>query len=369
MPSSHREPGLYESYRARAILGVVIALTITSTLSLILRLIAKRIQRLKIAAEDWTIIAAQIAVYGMSACAILETIIGGAGDHAQDVPTKVPQFLKVLIALQVFYATTLALIKTSICLFYNRVFPLHKFRIFSYAVIACIVAWAVGIIFTAFFLCRPFAFNWNPTIPGGKCANQPVTYIVIGVLDLVIDLMILALPLPMIWGLQMRLANKVVLFAIFGVGIVTMVIGALRIHALLAVSFMDITYTSAYPVLWSFSEPAIGISVACAPLMRPLVMRGPLRRLFKQESTYARETYARGKSTTTSSFRRIEEHTYPLNNVTPGVTTITAGKASESFDAGSGSDEESGDTWPITQQVEARSPGITVKTEWQLEHH
>ena len=52
-----------------------------------------------------------------------------------------------------------------------------------------------------------------------------------------------------------------------------MVISALRIYALDATDYNDITYSAAYPLLWSFLEPAIGISVACGPLLRPLVRK------------------------------------------------------------------------------------------------
>jgi hypothetical protein len=90
-------------------------------------------------------------------------------------------------------------------------------------------------------------------------------------------------------------------------------------------------------------------------------MRSPLGRLFKQDST-------RGKSSVTSTFRRLEDrdHAYPLNGVQPGVTTITAGNAAESqsLETGSGSDEESGGNW-----ANAGTKSIQVRTEWQFERH
>lgn len=122
--------------------------------------------------------------------------------------------------MQVFYGTTLGLIKISICLFLARIFSANNnFRVWAYTVIAFIAAWSVMVVLTAFVLCQPVAFNWDNTIPGGKCANQPAAFLAIGVLDLLVDLMVLVLPLPMIWNLQLPLGNKIALFAIFGVGI------------------------------------------------------------------------------------------------------------------------------------------------------
>lgn len=84
---------------------------------------------------------------------------------------------------------------------------------------AFVIAWSVMVFLMAFLLCRPLAFNWDKTLPGGHCAKEPGPFIATGVLDLVIDIMVLLLPLPLIWNLQVSLANKVALFSIFGVGI------------------------------------------------------------------------------------------------------------------------------------------------------
>lgn len=264
--------GVLDAYRSRAILGCVITFTITSTFSLVLRLMAKRMKKTSLCAEDWFIIAAQVGwnttlpertesdlvnrlpstawqlvpswvrlhlilVYCSSVLTSAEVVIGGAGHHVWDVSHKVTNFLKVslvrgredhslmclaqvLVAMQVFYATTLGLIKISICLFLARIFSAaNHFRLWSYAVIAFITAWSTMVILTAFVLCQPVAFNWDNTIPGGKCANQPAAFLAIGILDLMVDLMVLVLPLPMIWNLQLPLTNKIALFAIFGVGV------------------------------------------------------------------------------------------------------------------------------------------------------
>lgn len=48
------------SYRARVVFVVTILFLITSTASIILRLIAKRVNKANLAADDYTIIAAQV---------------------------------------------------------------------------------------------------------------------------------------------------------------------------------------------------------------------------------------------------------------------------------------------------------------------
>jgi hypothetical protein len=80
----------------------------------------------------------------------------------------------------------------------------------------------------------------------------------------------------------------------------TMIVAILRTIALVHVSFPDVTYTGAYALTYSFLEPAIGISVACAPLFRPV-----FRRAFPKEDI---ELTSRP-----SDFRRIREPDFDFN--------------------------------------------------------
>lgn len=121
--------------------------------------------------------------------------------------------------MQLFYGTILALIKISICLFYIRIFFVKPFRIATWIVITFIACWGVMVVLTGLLLCTPIAFNWDQSIPGGKCADQKATFFAVGILDLITDLCVFVLPLPMIWKLQVSRGNKVALFGIFGLGL------------------------------------------------------------------------------------------------------------------------------------------------------
>jgi hypothetical protein len=52
-----------------------------------------------------------------------------------------------------------------------------------------------------------------------------------------------------------------------------MIFSILRVEALVGVDIENITYTGAYALVWSFVEPAVGISVASAPFLRPIFRR------------------------------------------------------------------------------------------------
>lgn len=356
-PPPPLSPGeVLKSNRSLAIFCVVVVFTITSTASIILRLVAKRINKARLAIEDYVILAAQFLLYGMGSAVMLEVFLASAGHHAYAIPpANVATFLKILVAMQVFYGSVLALIKTSICLFYIKIFFVKPFRIACWIVIAFIICWGTMVVLTGFLLCTPLAFNWDPTIPGGKCANERAAFIAVGVLDLLTDVCVFVLPIPMIWQLQVAKGNKMALFAIFGLGILTMVISILRIQALLATDFLDITFSASYPLLWSFLEPALGITVACGPTLGPLV---------KNSKFFQRVVTRRTKGSDEATFERLtnSEPAHALPNYPSNVTSVTTKRPPGYPQAYLERDSESG-----SMTRDGKSGGIGVRREWETQ--
>lgn len=72
--------------------------------------------------------------------------------------------------------------------------------------------------FLAIFGCRPTEKLWKPWIEG-KCTNHFTLMINASVINTVSDILIVILPQPVIWKLQISFQNKIGLSAIFSVGI------------------------------------------------------------------------------------------------------------------------------------------------------
>lgn len=49
------------------------------------------------------------------------------------------------------------------------------------------------------------------------------------------------------------------------------IISAIRLYSLVHVDMTDVTYTVLMPILWSALEPCLAITLACVPLLRPLL--------------------------------------------------------------------------------------------------
>lgn len=128
-PADASTAQLPDTSRATAPFAVAIACAVVATLAILLRIIARRLTGLKLAAEDYTIFLALLGVYAMSICGLLQTLIGGSGHHVDTVFLgRVENLLKSLVVVQILFGVTMGLIKISICLFYIRIFETRTFR-------------------------------------------------------------------------------------------------------------------------------------------------------------------------------------------------------------------------------------------------
>ncbi|KAL4783836.1 hypothetical protein BJX76DRAFT_368090 [Aspergillus varians] len=270
-----------ETHDQRAVLGVAIAFSILSVIAVSLRLLAHRLAQKPWTASDWFIIAACVFAVGLQSISITGVIQAGIGyGHVQDIAMNpkygtapITKLSKLIIPLQFLWVLSLSCTKVSILFLYIRIFPVRWLNWSSWATISVIVAWAMATILAGCLICRPFAFNWDPSIPGGKCGNQVTSFTVTGVINLLTDVVVLVLPMPSLSRLQMAMYKKVTLIAVFGLGIVTCIISALRISTLADMNFADITYTIPRANIFSGMEPCLAVILASVPMMRPLLGR------------------------------------------------------------------------------------------------
>ena len=120
-----------------------------------------------------------------------------------------------LFGLEWTYSFATAFPKLSVLLLYFRLIPKKYFRLAVFVLVALVLGLCVSIIFAALFQCSPVAYAWNKSIKGGTCIDQLAYYRWITPPNLIIDLGILALPQPIIWGLHTSVEQKVGLTVTF----------------------------------------------------------------------------------------------------------------------------------------------------------
>ena len=76
----------------------------------------------------------------------------------------------------------------------------------------------IAYVLTGFLICHPLAFNWNKQLRG-HCGNATSQEIGPAAVNMILDLSIVMLPLPVLWSLQMPLKRKVMLSDILSLGL------------------------------------------------------------------------------------------------------------------------------------------------------
>ncbi|CAJ2506402.1 Uu.00g005320.m01.CDS01 [Anthostomella pinea] len=248
----------------RSVFAVAIIFAILPFIAVVLRLAAHRVAHRKLDSSDYFIVAAAVLAVSLEAISIT------AAEYGMEPITKL---LKLVIPLQLTWALSLSCTKISILLLYMHVFPVTALIWTARATIVIIIMWATATILAGLLICKPLAFNWDQTIPGGSCGDQVLSFTITGIVNLITDIMALALPLPFLFQLQMKLYKKVVLMCVFSLGFLTCVVSGFRIKTLNTMDFADITYSIPQANIFSGLEPSVGVNLVCVPLLRPLFGR------------------------------------------------------------------------------------------------
>jgi hypothetical protein len=114
------------------------------------------------------------------------------------------------------YSLGLMALKTSILFQYLRFFVHQTFRQLAWALMAFVLVGGSALLLTSSLSCLPVAFNWDKTIPGGYCINQPPVWYTMAGFTIVTDIAVLVLPMPVLKSLHLPKRQKYSLMATFG---------------------------------------------------------------------------------------------------------------------------------------------------------
>lgn len=121
------------------------------------------------------------------------------------------------MAYEVVYTISISLIKVSLLLMYIRIFPVKRVLVGAYILMAISISWAISLIIVALAQCLPMDKLWKPWIEG-RCIDIKATFLAIAIPNIITDIAILALPIPLLWGLQTTRVRKISLSIIFLLG-------------------------------------------------------------------------------------------------------------------------------------------------------
>ena len=257
---------------------VSIAMIILPTVAIALRVWSRSISppnhrfRKKFWHDDWLAIIGWIFSVGMSSLHYAN-VNNGLGQHVQYISKDdMTAILKNTYSSYFVFDIGILFPKLSVLFFYARLFEVkgrfHK--ICQWVAVALMIVWLCYRIPVDALPCIPVRKLWEPFTPGSCLISKNVQtiWIVHGTLDCVTDLLLLIMPLPSIWRLQMKTGKKLMVTFAFICGYANIATSIGRAAAL-AVSAhqkgMDWTYNAGNVSLWFIIEPAIAVVSVCLP--------------------------------------------------------------------------------------------------------
>lgn len=183
--------------------------------------------------------------------------------------------LKSWYTYQIVYLITLCVVKFSILTFYRGISSQRSFRITIYTLMGIIGAFTTAMVFVNAFECPNPSDAWSTEIlfqGKGSCRDlHPIYYSQAG-FNILSDIVILLLPMPVLYNLQMRRNKRIALIAIFSIGSIAVIASAVRVYALTIWSapHADVPYAGANILIWSQIEINTAIISASIPSLKPL---------------------------------------------------------------------------------------------------
>ncbi|RMJ24322.1 hypothetical protein PHISP_04796 [Aspergillus sp. HF37] len=208
--------------------------------------------------DDYATLSSSILEIGYAALAVVQTRWGQALAPAYFPPENAVPFSKVQYAGGPIYTLALLGFKLALLTSYLRIAGfVNTYRYTTYVVMALVTCNQFIFTFVITLACHPVSKQWNPSKPGW-CINTVASYYAIAGTSLGFDLVIIILPLPVLFKLQLKLKQKVVLCSLFALGFFITAIQIVRIFTISSLK----TYTDSQAiVLWSNIEIGLGVSV------------------------------------------------------------------------------------------------------------
>ncbi|OQD90411.1 hypothetical protein PENANT_c001G08835 [Penicillium antarcticum] len=198
--------------------------------------------------DDYTVLASVLltAVYG--GLTIAQTRWGMGLSQAYFPEENVIPFSKIQYAGGPVYTLDLLAFKVALLASYLRI---GGFLIFTFIISAS---------------CRPVAKQWDMSVEG-TCIDTVSFYYALAGTNLGFDILVIILPLPVLWKLQLQRKQKLVLTAIFALGFFITIIQIIRIFS---VKNLKTVTDSQGLICWSIVEVSLGAVITCIPTYGPL---------------------------------------------------------------------------------------------------
>ncbi|KAH8651145.1 hypothetical protein BX600DRAFT_441586 [Xylariales sp. PMI_506] len=240
-----------------------------------LRIYTRQFLIKKLWVDDYFAIISVVFLFVLCIVELVSIKYGGLGAHLWDVEAEnqLGGYLFYSWLSQLAYNVGLLSVKLMYFFqYYIIVRQNQRLRIIYATIMAIIVIWTVGQTLYGILVCIPVSAIWIPSEPA-SCTTLSLQERILmsSIGNVITDVIILALPIPVIWGLRLSKVQKWALVGLFSLGFFTCILSCVRI--IFTIQPADFTYGGVTIESWSTAEVASGIICGAIPTLRPLVAR------------------------------------------------------------------------------------------------
>ncbi|KAF2875656.1 hypothetical protein BDV95DRAFT_603066 [Massariosphaeria phaeospora] len=337
VPAVYNEP-------ARGLTIMFIVLTTVATVS---RMIARRLQKVKISGDDYMVIVAYLINLGLLVINLLEVRHGAVSllAMAKMMPDQKLYMKNLTVALGIFYTLAIIAVKMALLLMYRRIFTMNEpwFRLGWWINFLLLMPCYTVFTFTLLGLQvgKPNQFGQNNTL---SKVGSPIG----GAINAVSDLMILALPVGYVaHRLTLPMREKAAVMGIFCLGLIATSISIMRVARFRIKR--DHHWNPAYgfynDMILSSAESSVGLMCVCLTVIKPLLRKtrdyalastsvlasflssgsGRSRRSNRARATGSDSIHSdavslQSRSTRAEGITRVHEYDIDTKALPPGVT-------------------------------------------------
>ncbi|RAL03701.1 uncharacterized protein BO80DRAFT_349179 [Aspergillus ibericus CBS 121593] len=272
---------------ASAVLAAAIALPCVGILSVGVRFALRWKNERSIGVDDWLILVALVFVIGMGAVQVYGGVEHALGystppyssEEAELTELSRPQRIVELVDWITWVVMTPAngLIKLSSLFLYRRIFAVGQERVFgmlSWILIGLCTLWTLAFFFATIFGCgRHFAYPWGPLGEIGSC-NTNARLEAMMITDLITDVLVWILPVPMVWRTQMKFGRKLAATGVLLLATISLAAAVVRLIVQGQITnggyaaHTDVDQTLTILLYWSMIESGLALIASCLPTMR-----------------------------------------------------------------------------------------------------
>jgi hypothetical protein len=211
--------------------------TLFSLTAILIRVLGRWVRTERLFREDWIMFYSIVPL--MIRMALVHVVLIWGTNNTQAEGLTALQIhhheigSRLVLAARIFYAAFIWIAKLAVLEFLKRIIGkswAKSYEVGLRYIYAFLGATFIAVVVGTLAECQPFSHYWQVVPdPGAHCREGLVQLIVMGVCDMVSDVVLIVFPIPLVWQSSMRFSKKISLILLFLLSTVLVAITAYRV--------------------------------------------------------------------------------------------------------------------------------------------